>query len=156
MFSVQSNSDTSLERDVNDLCHVMSSSGVWKLCQVYVFAGLTPLQKWLLAVLGFMIFDLSWSQIPDPCFEKSLSRSMRTITHYSPSPTCTWTPTNSKRQDWIAHYWFRGATPEELMEDNPQQFQDKNGGHGVNRAWREDIPNVQQNATVYVIGSDKM
>lgn len=63
MFSVQSNPDTSLERDVNDLlCHVMSSSGVWKLCQVYVFVGLPPLQEWLLAVLGFMIFDLSWSQ----------------------------------------------------------------------------------------------
>lgn len=27
-------------------------------------------------------------------------------------------------KDWIAHYWFRGATPEELMEDNPQQFQE--------------------------------
>ena len=27
-------------------------------------------------------------------------------------------------QDWIAHYWFRGATPEELLEDSPQQFQD--------------------------------
>jgi len=60
---------------------------------------------------------------------------MRTITHYSPSPTWTWTPIYSTRQDWIAHYWFRGATPEELMEDNPQQFQDKNGGHGVNTAW---------------------
>lgn len=27
-------------------------------------------------------------------------------------------------QDWIAHYWFRGATPEELLSDSPQQFQD--------------------------------
>lgn len=30
----------------------------------------------------------------------------------------------SSDQDWIAHYWFRGATPEELLEDSPQQFQD--------------------------------
>lgn len=27
-------------------------------------------------------------------------------------------------KDWIAHYWFRGATPEELLEDSPQQFQE--------------------------------
>ncbi|CAJ1437456.1 unnamed protein product [Effrenium voratum] len=27
-------------------------------------------------------------------------------------------------KDWIAHYWFRGATPEELLEDSPQQYQE--------------------------------
>lgn len=27
-------------------------------------------------------------------------------------------------KDWIAHYWFRGATPEELLSDSPQQFQE--------------------------------
>ncbi|CAE7187565.1 unnamed protein product [Symbiodinium necroappetens] len=27
-------------------------------------------------------------------------------------------------QDWIAHYWFRGATPDELRKDSPEQFQE--------------------------------
>ena len=35
------------------------------------------------------------------------------------------------------------------MEDNPQQFQDKNGGHGVDRAWWEDIQNVQAKYNMY-------
>jgi len=27
-------------------------------------------------------------------------------------------------QEWIAHYWFRGATPDELRNDSPEQFQE--------------------------------
>ena len=39
-------------------------------------------------------------------------------------------------QDWIAHYWFRGATPVELVATQPKQYEDARIGRlGRRAAW---------------------